>query len=701
MQRVDQELAFLRVVHREARGHPEIRQGRHAEVEPVTLGPVPAQEVDQATARRPEQVGPEAALLAKRVSRLEARQECLLNEILGCIVADLAAKELQNRLGVQIEQLAARPPVAGRPGVEERELVGHCDERSRPLRGRARYHLDAMADRPLDIEGRRILARAKERLFGEAVDPMTVDRFVIIRKLGSGGMGIVFEAYDPDLARTVALKLVREQAAPELADPRRLLGEAQALARLSHPNAVRVYGAGTHDGEVYVAMELIRGTSLRKWLAAEQPDVATLLATLIAAGRGVAAAHRSGVVHRDLKPENILVDDRGVPKVVDFGLAFRTPSGGALPSGDPVETDRLTNPGLALGTPAYMAPEQLEGGTADAASDQFAFCVLAWETLFGERPFGGATIQELREAMRTPPPVPSDAGRVRHRLCAVLLRGLAREPAERHPSMDALVQQLERAGRRSRRAWVLAGAAILALGTAHVALRDPCHDEAVRASERATSARGRWGSDFDGRLDAWLSAYELTCRPAGSPAATNLVRQCLHERRRELESLASAGGDVERLPPLSWCDDADILARRDPLPANASAADAGEVHTSIAEARAAWAASAPDVAARAERAREAAEAFGHRPWIADARAIDGWAKLEAGQREAAVEALDAALWEAVASGHDRLVVEIVGTLSALQPDDPSTVRLRELSAALAAPALNRRARKAPRSRSEN
>jgi predicted Ser/Thr protein kinase len=241
-----------------------------------------------------------------------------------------------------------------------------------------------------------------------------VGRYVVIGQLGAGGVGVVYAAYDPALDRRVALKLVREESSrgSDTSDGRaRLLREAQALARLSHPNVVAVYDAGTLDERVWLAMEHVEGATLRAWAQTERPWP-ELLQAMIAAGRGLAAAHAAGLVHRDVKPDNIMVGADGRVRVMDFGLARAAGARvvAAPDSGGPGERLSLsvTRTGAMLGTPAYMAPEQWVGKEADARTDQFAYCVTLWEALFGERPFMGDTLVELaprvlRGEVRAPP----------------------------------------------------------------------------------------------------------------------------------------------------------------------------------------------------------------------------------------------------------------------------------------------------------
>ncbi|MCY1064215.1 protein kinase [Nannocystis sp. RBIL2] len=337
---------------------------------------------------------------------------------------------------------------------------------------------------PLRIDPERLahaLARAdlKARLFGPPSESERVGRFAVLRRVGAGGMGVVFAAYDEQLDRRIALKLVH----PGSHDPAaaaRSKREAQALARLSHPNVVQVYEVGEARGHVYIAMEFVQGETLRAWQQRAPRSWRETLAMYVQAGRGLAAAHAVGLVHRDFKPENVLVGDDGRPRVVDFGLARARPPDGAenrsegegpkeqvrmgmTPrAGLRVEAAELTAPGAVVGTPAYMAPEQHAGGEADARSDVFCFCVALHEALHGARPFAGERREDVHAAIvagaiaRGPREVPAWLQRV-------VDRGLQADPAARWPSMDALLTALGRDPTRVRRQLALALALLAAL----------------------------------------------------------------------------------------------------------------------------------------------------------------------------------------------------------------------------------------------
>jgi len=289
--------------------------------------------------------------------------------------------------------------------------------------------------------------------------PQTLGRYRIRRLLGRGGVGAVYEADDPELGRRVAIKVLRDD---RVGDTEALKHEAQALARLVHPNVVTVHDVGIADGEVYVVMQLVDGYPIDEWLAARAATPAQILAAYRQAGEGLAAAHAAQLVHCDFKPGNILVDKQGVVRVTDFGLArgHRSP---------PADAESAAASGILTiaGTPAYMAPEQFAGDVV-AASDQFAFCVALWEALAGQRPFDDPSIAMPDPARVRARPLRTDASasRIPADLMPILERGLAPVPEARYPAMRELLAALE-PRRRVRPAWVLVGAgAVVAAGAA-------------------------------------------------------------------------------------------------------------------------------------------------------------------------------------------------------------------------------------------
>ncbi len=303
---------------------------------------------------------------------------------------------------------------------------------------------------PLDpIDLQRTQAAVAGRLFARQLAPPTVDRFVILGTAGQGAMGRVYRARDPALKREVALKMLTTEGPHDTSDARRarLLREARALARLTHPHVVQVFDAGVANDEVFVAMEYVTGGTLREWIAAGPHAVDAVLERLVDAGRGLAHAHAHGIVHRDFKPGNVLLDADGAAKVADFGLAKigdtpTTHPGLELTSG--TGSDAETKTGAVMGTPAYMAPEQRQGALSDARSDQYAFCVVLHEALLGARPDSVALGQ-------------SAAGRIPPAVLRVIRRGLRADPDQRFDDMDAVLAALDQA--RAPRSWRRMGVA--------------------------------------------------------------------------------------------------------------------------------------------------------------------------------------------------------------------------------------------------
>ena len=313
--------------------------------------------------------------------------------------------------------------------------------------GTIEEHIDACTD-----------CRAVLSNYARGEVPPSFGRYRIDTVLGSGGMGIVYRAWDPQLNRALAIKVVR-RAQDDEKGRARLVREAQALARLSHPNVCHVYDVGTEDEEVWVAMELIDGVSLREWQNRDQ-----LRDVLLGAARGIAAAHEAGLVHRDIKPENVLVTRDGRAIVTDFGLA----RGEDLidPNASTLSTDpHLTATGAIAGTPAYLAPEQLTGDPIDARVDQFAFAVMAWELLTGTKPF--PIIIALRvDAVRagvTPPPT------MQKHLAGALAKAMSVAPRDRFGSMRELIEAIEQpgavraAGKQPSRGPIYASLALVAM----------------------------------------------------------------------------------------------------------------------------------------------------------------------------------------------------------------------------------------------
>jgi tetratricopeptide (TPR) repeat protein len=357
-----------------------------------------------------------------------------------------------------------------------------------------------------------------------------IGRYIIVSELGRGGMGVVYKAFDPELDRSIALKLVRFDgldAAQAESMRLRLLREAQTLARLSHPNVVSVYDVGTVDAFLFVAMELVAGKTLRAWLDDGPRSPREVLGVFAAAGAGLAAAHELGIVHRDFKPENVMVADDGSVRVLDFGLARSPDAAPGRPSlpqlARPVDPE-LTAVGTVMGTPAYMAPEQDAGGTVDARSDQFSFCTALYEALYQCRPFAGDSYPELAASrasgsVAAPPAVRGVSARVR----SALFKGLRVNPADRHPDMRALLAALRGpTGRTSVRVAIggLAVVAAVAAGFAVWTARHAPKSVEATCAETAREVDRVWNPKRRATMIAKLTASGV---PDAAPTASRLA----------------------------------------------------------------------------------------------------------------------------------------------------------------------------------
>ncbi|MCA9707595.1 MAG: serine/threonine protein kinase, partial [Myxococcales bacterium] len=426
----------------------------------------------------------------------------------------------------------------------------------------------------------------RRRLFSTPGRPMTIGRFVVTGRLGQGGMGVVYAAYDPQLERRVAVKVMRNLGDPARAQAARrsLEREARAAAALSHPNVVTVYDSGTLGDGVYVAMELVEGTTLRTWLETPRrwPEIVQMF---LAAGRGLQAAHEIGLVHCDFKPDNVLVGDDGGVRVADFGIAaalqldeqadteVSLPASTALASSTE-RIERLTRTGWALGTLPYMSPEQLGRGTVDERSDQFGFCVALWEAVTGVRPFAGRTALELLAAVER---APEGLERLPRGLRPVLRRGLAVQPAERFAGMAHVIDALERVRGRGRRRVLtgLAAAGLLAssvggwaLSHATQATPTPCEAHSGRIDDVWSDARqaslaaldpasARYArTTLDRLAGQWRAQAEASCVRGVAPAPDSRTTECatawLERLDRSLDRIQTTRDpeQVARIPDL-------------------------------------------------------------------------------------------------------------------------------------------------------
>ena len=356
---------------------------------------------------------------------------------------------------------------------------------------------------------------------GKIMPPGTrVGRYIVAELVGVGGMGVVYAADDPVLDRRVALKLIHTFGGGDTASEEwqlRLLREARAIARLCEPNVIAVHDAGSSGDQLFVAMELVEGMNLRRWLATSARSWREIVSVFVAAGRGLAAAHRAGLVHRDFKPDNVLIGHDGRVRVTDFGLAApldarigrRTAPAAAVAMRDPVVPleGRLTRSGALLGTPGYIAPEVLLGARSHTASDQFSFCAALHEALYGflPGPSGGAAT--------------SARVRVPRRLRAGLRRGLRRDPDERFRSMDDLLAAIDRPRRLAVKLSVMAAVTLLGAAAVMSVTATRVHGEGTQAARSILPASGQQPCGATGvRL-----ASGKFLRDASSPGDADIV----------------------------------------------------------------------------------------------------------------------------------------------------------------------------------
>jgi tetratricopeptide (TPR) repeat protein/tRNA A-37 threonylcarbamoyl transferase component Bud32 len=417
-----------------------------------------------------------------------------------------------------------------------------------------------------------------------------IGRYTVLGLVGRGGMGEVYAAYDPSLDRKVALKLMLDDAyASDRHAQERLVREAQAIAKLSHPNVVVVHDVDTFHGRVFVAMEFVDGVTLSDWLQQEERPWQDIVSVYLQAARGLSAAHRAGLVHRDFKPQNVMVASDGSVRVMDFGLARRIGPDGDAVAGAPREggaptigSDVLTRTGEYLGTPLYMAPEQFVGGAIDASADQFSFCVSLFWALYGVHPFGARA--GPAPATDGPVDVARSSTGAPLRLQRALVRGLSVDPAARWPSMDELAAALTRDPTRRRRNVALAAAgiagcvvagtlmarvtdgrrALCADGVVHLAKVWELPDVASRGASRREDVHGaiikagaadgpriwdRVSTLLDAHVKSWLTTYRDACeatnvRHEQSPEILDVRMACLNDNldaTRALTDLLAVG----------------------------------------------------------------------------------------------------------------------------------------------------------------
>ncbi|HWB78887.1 MAG TPA: tetratricopeptide repeat protein [Nannocystaceae bacterium] len=587
----------------------------------------------------------------------------------------------------------------------------------------------------------------------------TIGRYVVLYELGAGGMGVVYAAYDPELDRKIALKLLHADSTSSRGR-QRLLREAKAIAKLTHPNVVTVHDVGTYEGRVFVAMEYIDGVTLRQWLRERTRTWPEVLDVMCDAAGGLAAAHAAELIHRDFKPDNVLVDRGGRVVVLDFGLARRAQSHDdsgvqsqsrsgersrdssertGLSNSDekrrasrdddkrrseerprPSKSDprdkldeipasgdfdvELTRTGALLGTPAYMAPEQHLGTPVDARTDQFAFCVVLWEALYGMRPFKGesatqAAVSVVKGVLEEPPKgagVPNWLRRVMH-------RGLSVEAAARFPDMHALLRALRRDQARKVRRGLALATGVVGVGVGAVLAfaaasrdRELCEgtaerlvgvwDDDVRARVRksfdrasvpyATTAFSGVEQALDEYTGAWAKQHHEACEATHvhhdqSQEMLDLRMSCLRARLGDVGALVAeletadaaviehAVEAAESLGRLEACSDTHALAARVRPPEDARTRDlVDRLRTTLADAKAKESMGRYDAAlGLAEEVAQRASGLGYPPVLAEAKLRLGSVLERKGDFAAAERELLEAIWHAEASHHESVAAD--------------------------------------------
>jgi len=409
----------------------------------------------------------------------------------------------------------------------------------------------------------------------------TIGRYVVIDRIGAGGMGAVYSAYDAALHRRVALKLLRSPGIEQ----ERLLAEARTMAQLAHPAIVAVHDVGEFEGQVFIAMELVEGATLRRWQAKHRPwrELVGLYATIADA---LVYAHERGVIHRDFKPDNVIVDPGDRPRVTDFGLAKIDPNADPSPASSLITKHTIS--GTGAGTPGYMSPEQRMGDPTDASTDQYAFCVSLFEALYGWLPVDHDG---------------SERADLPRELVAAIRRGMADTPAQRWPSMRELAAVLAPAKRSARWPWLVGAAVVVAAAAvSFVLLRKPtassCGGQSAIDSAWGSSRRDEVRAGFAAAapdisavpvitaLDTWsdrwremsVGSCHATEAGAQSQQLGDLRAGCLAHKLDEVEALVRVIAKPDRqvalhagrasLPELAACADAAGLIGRPDLPAD-------------------------------------------------------------------------------------------------------------------------------------
>ena len=552
-----------------------------------------------------------------------------------------------------------------------------------------------------------------------------LDRYIVLDPVAEGGMGAVYRAYDPRLHREVALKLLKvESDDPDaLRSARaRLVREAQSMAQLSHPNVLPVFDVGSVGDRLFIAMEFVDGDNLRGWLREDARTWREIVAVFREAGRGLAAAHAGGVVHRDFKPGNVLLDRSTPPRVrvTDFGLA-RLASGAADTDQTEPSSPRalsasalatpLTQHGVVVGTPPYMAPEQHRRSVADGRCDQYAFAVALWEALFGIRPFMANKLERLLALKLEGAPTPPKGRTVPAFVLRALRRALAPEPSDRFESMETMVEALGGGAARSSTTWTAAVVGAVAVAGVtwgatrlYASSEDLCSagdDDlaGVWSDDRRQAvgdAFGRSGVPYaadawsraevglDAFAQQWVTAHREACeathvRHEQSSLLLDRKMHCLSRRFSRFSALVDlfeegdpqvvwrAADAVGQLPELDVCADAEAMLSGIKPPEDIDVAREVRVQQKrLDRARAFHAGGLYDDALRVSReAASVAREIGYEPLQAEAQAVVGLSAMRAGDHSRAREALEDAYFLAGSVGDHATAVHAADTLIGL------------------------------------
>ncbi len=517
-------------------------------------------------------------------------------------------------------------------------------------------------------------------------------------------MGAVYRAHDPELDRDVAVKVLHHT---DWRAQQRMRREAQAMASLSHPNVLPVYDVAEHDGRLFIAMELVEGQNLRQWLAKPGRSWEEIVRTFIEAGRGLDAAHEAGFVHRDFKPANVLVGDDGRVRVMDFGLARPLTEDSELDSSMATlavpDGTAVTEEGMVVGTPPYMAPEQFMSGPIDRAADQYGFCVALWEGLAGQRPWDGINDRRklLAIKLRGAPDASVALATMPRSIQDAVERGLSAEPESRFPSMQSLLAAIEPPEERSNSRAVLGVSlvgAVLVIGGLGIASSSDEEEEPTVACEEAERWIGATWDDaartraregllatevsyapetwplleerLDGYVARWVESHRAACVAAEAQERGADARlRCLGDGRRALDALVRAFGEadettlslaisaVDRLPEPLQCADAAERLHELPLPTDPEQLAAVE----RAKEQLAWVRALSqlgrygDAVERGRVLLGEVEPLGHPPLSIDVALVLGKA-ISADRQSGGVELLERAYFDARTHGLERRAV---------------------------------------------